>query len=55
MGGQWAEAVEHSESDVELLKQGFITVVPVQIQELTDMNAFQQRKEHFKQSLYIPT
>jgi 5'-nucleotidase len=55
MGGQWAESEEHEESDVALLKQGFMTVVPVQIQELTDMNAFQGRKEHFQKILYSPT
>ncbi|MBX9924710.1 MAG: 5'/3'-nucleotidase SurE [Rhabdochlamydiaceae bacterium] len=55
MGGQWAESLEHEESDVHLLKQGFMTVVPVQVQELTDMTAFQGRKEHFQQSLTTVT
>lgn len=47
MGGIWAEAEEHEESDVHLLRQGYITVVPVHVQELTDLKAFEERKEHF--------
>ena len=47
MGGDWAEEEEHEESDVHLLRQGYITVVPVYVQELTDLKVFHDRKEHF--------
>jgi 5'-nucleotidase len=48
MGGIWSEEEEeHEESDVQLLRQGYITVVPVCVQELTDLKTFADRKEHF--------
>lgn len=48
MGGDWAESIEeHEESDVRLLREGYITVVPVSVQELTDLQVFHDRKEHF--------
>jgi 5'-nucleotidase len=47
MGGYWKEHKEHEESDVSLLKQGYITVVPVHIKELTDLATLDQRKETF--------
>lgn len=38
---------EHPESDIALLKEGFVTAVPIQISELTDHAHFQEKKEHF--------
>ena len=47
MGGCWDAHEEHEESDINLLTQGYITVVPVHVQELTDFQTFQERKKHF--------
>jgi len=47
MGGLWKEHEEHEESDVALLRQGYITVVPIQTHELTDLKTLQERKHHF--------
>lgn len=48
MGGIRSEdEEEHEESDVHLLSQGYITVVPVCVKELTDLKTFSDRKEHF--------
>lgn len=43
----WRHFDEHEESDVALLRQGFVTVVPVKIQELTDHDFLEERKAHF--------
>jgi 5'-nucleotidase len=48
MGGKWDHHDEHEDSDVYLLKQGYITVVPVQIHELTDHISLEKRKDHFE-------
>jgi 5'-nucleotidase len=53
MGGCWEEHKEHEESDVHLLRQGFISVVPIHIHELTDLDTFHSRKTHFE-SLFQP-
>ena len=53
MGGVWSEEDEHEESDVRLLREGYITVVPVYVQDLTDLKVFYDRKEHFK-NLFQP-
>ena len=47
MGGFLEPHDEHEESDVHLLKSGYITVVPVHVKELTDLHALEQRKKHF--------
>lgn len=36
LGGKWAEHEEESDTDVALLKEGYITAVPLQVNELTD-------------------
>jgi 5'-nucleotidase len=38
---------ENEESDIELLKEGFITIVPIHIREWTDVAYFQSQKEIF--------
>jgi len=38
---------EHPESDIALLKEGYITAVPIQVSELTDHTHFREKKEHF--------
>lgn len=39
---------EHPESDIALLKKGFVTAVPIQISELTDHAHFERSKAHFE-------
>ncbi len=50
-GGAWCNLDEHEESDVALLKQGFVTAVPIHVQELTDHTVLKERKEMFEASL----
>lgn len=38
---------EHSDSDVSLLKEGYITAVPINLNETTDLEHFQKNKNHF--------
>ncbi|MCI0381971.1 MAG: 5'/3'-nucleotidase SurE [Chlamydiae bacterium] len=47
-GGKWDEKNEHEESDVALLKQGYIAAVPIHVGEMTDHHFFKERKEHFE-------
>ncbi|NGX60329.1 MAG: 5'-nucleotidase SurE [Chlamydiae bacterium] len=47
-GGQWAHHEEHDESDVALLEQGYVTVVPIHVHELTDHAFIADRKDHFE-------
>lgn len=49
-GGQWFHHDEHEESDVALLEQGYVTAVPIHIDELTDHAFLKNRKEHFESS-----
>ncbi len=49
MGSDWLEETEHEESDVELLRQGYVTVVPIHVQDLTHWKEFESRKKHFEQ------
>lgn len=48
LGGQWGHHDEHKESDVHLLKEGYITVVPLHVQELTDHSFLAERKDLFE-------
>lgn len=47
-GGKWADHPEHADSDVTLLQQGFITAVPIHIDELTDHKFLADRREAFE-------
>lgn len=47
LGGKWHEYEEHPDSDVLLLSQGYITVVPIYVQELTYEKFFTEHKENF--------
>lgn len=38
---------EHPESDISLLKAGFVTAVPIHISELTDHTHLEERRAHF--------
>src|SRR5581483_10031800 len=46
-GGKWLEYEEDDHSDVALLRDGFITAVPIHVYELTDHDIFRDRKEAF--------
>lgn len=47
LGGRWDDHQEEKDSDVSLLKEGYITVVPIHIDELTDHSLLQQRRPAF--------
>lgn len=49
LGGKWLHRDEHPESDVALLSEGYAAVVPIHINELTDLSLFESRKLHFNQ------
>lgn len=48
LGGQWGHHDEEEESDVALLSQGYVTAVPIYINELTDHHFLKMRKQHFE-------
>lgn len=48
LGGTWNEHEEEKESDVALLKEGYATVVPIHIDQLTDMSMLQEHKAAFE-------
>lgn len=48
LGGEWLDHEEHEESDVALLKKGFVTAVPIQVQDFTAHNLFKERKTLFE-------
>jgi 5'-nucleotidase len=48
MGGTWHHHEEHEESDVALLKKGYVTAVPIHINEMTDQKVFESRKNHLE-------
>lgn len=47
-GGKWAHHEEPEESDVALLEEGYITAVPIHVEELTDHSFIKERKDHFE-------
>ncbi|MDF2550120.1 MAG: surE [Chlamydiales bacterium] len=47
LGVREAQFIEEAESDVQLLNEGFITAVPIQIDEFTDFSYFQQKQGSF--------
>ncbi|MGD2168998.1 MAG: 5'/3'-nucleotidase SurE [Chlamydiota bacterium] len=49
LGGKWHEFEEHPESDVLLLGEGFITVVPIYINELTHEGLLNEHREKFSE------
>ena len=48
LGGKWGHQDENDESDVALLKKGFITAVPIHVEELTNHDLLNSRKAHFE-------
>ncbi len=49
LGDDDDEYEEHPESDVELVKQGYITAVPLRVHQLTDHAHIQNHKSHFEE------
>lgn len=51
LGGKWFDHEdEHEESDIRLIKKGYLTAVPIHAQQLTDQGEFDQRKNSFNTS-----
>lgn len=48
LGGQWGHHEEDLESDVRLLSEGYITAVPLHVEELTDHSFLSTRKDAFE-------
>ncbi|NNM44346.1 MAG: 5'/3'-nucleotidase SurE [Chlamydiae bacterium] len=48
LGGMWLHQNEHEESDVHYLKQGYMTAVPIHVEELTDHDVIEKRKTSFE-------
>lgn len=48
LGGKPEEAIEIEDSDMNWLKQGYMTAVPIHIHELTDFEEINNRKENFE-------
>lgn len=55
LGGVWGEVAEDPESDVALLAQGYITVVPIHVDQLTCHNSYQKHKNLTEKSLNLHT
>lgn len=47
-GGIWSHHDEHEESDVALLSQGYVTAVPIHVDEMTDHSFLKDRKKLFE-------
>ena len=47
LGASWQEHEEHDQSDIHLLKKGFITAAVIKIDELTDKNYFEKESHLF--------
>lgn len=49
LGGKPEELAEEENCDIALLKQGYITAVPIQVFELTDHKQLEERKRSFEE------
>lgn len=52
LGGKPEEREETRDSDIALLKQGYVTVVPIHVHELTDRKTLLERQTDFMQNLF---
>ncbi len=48
LGPQLVEFDEHEESDIYWLERGYVTIVPVHVEELTDWKYLRTQKEHLE-------
>jgi 5'-nucleotidase len=53
LGGQWGHHEEAEESDVKLLSEGYVTAVPIHVEEMTD-HTFLNSRKHFFEGLFSP-
>lgn len=51
LGAKIAKYDEHEDSDIALLDKGYITAVPVHVHEMTDLQYFRDRRDHFERTL----
>jgi 5'-nucleotidase len=49
MSGKWSHHEEHEESDVALLKEGYLTAVPIRVIEMTDHDHLARSQDTFSQ------
>ncbi len=52
LGGKWMDLDEHPESDVALLREGYVTVVPIYVEELTHHEHFAKHQLQFEKHLF---
>jgi 5'-nucleotidase len=50
LGGKWLSSEEEPDSDVALIEQGYITAVPIQVGELTHIDAFIKHKDSIEKT-----
>lgn len=48
LGGDTHDHPEHAESDIELVKQGYLTAVPLRVHQLTDHGLLEDHKDRFE-------
>ena len=53
MGGVLVDHEEHDHSDISLLDQGYITAVPIHVNELTDHRYFSEKRAVFEQEMNV--
>jgi len=53
MGGMHVSYSEHEHSDIALLAQGYITAVPIYVDELTDLHYFSENRDVFEQRFIV--
>ncbi len=53
LGGKWRHFDEYPDSDVHLLNQGYVTVVPIHVDELTDHNHLEQHRDAFEERFRV--
>ncbi|MBI2742486.1 MAG: 5'/3'-nucleotidase SurE [Chlamydiales bacterium] len=51
LGGKWHHQEEDEDSDVALLKKGFVAAVPIHVHQLTDHKAFDSHRENFEKTM----
>lgn len=54
LGCKLSEHVEHEDSDIVWLKQGYATAVPIYVGELTHHHFLKEHKEHFENLFFKP-
>lgn len=47
LGGRWAHWEEHGNTDVSLLREGYITAAPLHVSDITDFDELEKSREKF--------